>query len=206
MPLISITFRGAELQGKTTALLERAYKFSKLKLLHIYHNIDSIHLNDAASKTEQSALYIRLGGLVENGNQIINYNGDFRTFKTSKLYKKFTDTNLPGNPSPVSAAAGADSNSVEDTRYEPNVDINHLIPIGASRHNTGEIISRDVFKDLHTKGILDFHGELEFELFFTDKVGIITSFDTGTGGIVLKASSTQVNVISYMTLMFEYEE
>ena len=206
MPLISITFRGAELKGKTIALLERAYKFSKLKLLHIYHNIDSIHFDDSVSASEQALLYIRLGGLVENGNQIINYNGDFRTFKTSSLIKKFTSTDLPGNPSPVNAAASAASNSVQDTRYEPSVDINHLIPIGASRHNTGEVISRDVFKDLHTTGILDFHGELEFELFHMNSVGVISSFNASSGGIIVKAASTQTKVISYVTLMFEYEE
>ena len=88
MPLITINLRGAELQGRTTVLLERGYKFSMLKLLHIYHNLDSGNLKDTIEKSEQAQLFVRLGGLIENSKQIINYVGDFSAIKSRPLVSR----------------------------------------------------------------------------------------------------------------------
>ena len=80
MPLITITIKGAELEKPTTILLERPMIFTKLKLAHIYHNIDSINFTkENGDSAQQANLFIRLGGLVDNHKQIINYEGNYTT-------------------------------------------------------------------------------------------------------------------------------
>ena len=224
MPLLTLTIKEEDLQKKTVILLERPYNFTMLKLLHIYHNFDSINLHHSADKSQQVSLFIRLGGLVENSRQIINYVGDYDSYRAVYVPKHYDDngyqlgasttlqsTTAAGIASQVGwAGETIASNNV--TKRVAEVDINHLIPIGASKHNSSEMISRDLFKDLHKSGLLYFNGELEFELFYMNHVGSIVpvtpkagSGDTATGGgAVIGAKSAQH--VSYMTLMFEYEE
>ena len=65
MPLLSITVKGTELALDEVAIkLDRGYEFTELKLLHIYHNIDSKNITGIAgdqgkTATQQSLLFVR---------------------------------------------------------------------------------------------------------------------------------------------------
>ena len=207
MPLLTISIKEEDLQKKTTILLERPYLFRHLKLLHIYHNIDAINFSNSIDKTQQCQLFVRLGGLVENSSQIINYVGDYDSFVTSNT-NQTTNTNEDyqlGNAIATNNAISVASTRVANSeRMIADIEVNHLIPIGASRHSSNELISRDLFKDLHTEGLLKFSGELEFELFYMDHLGSIKPISSSTGGAVVGVQSGQH--VSYLTLMFEYKE
>ena len=212
MPLLTISIKEEDLQKRTIVLLERPYAFTHLKLLHIYHNIDAINLKDApdgsTNNAQQVQLFIRLGGLVENSRQIINYVGDYDSMVSQYIVKKNSDSGyVLGNATvvnnPKSVATTMASNNT--TRRHANIEVNHLIPIGASKHNSSELISRDLFKELHKEGVLNFNGELEFELFFMDYSGAIKPVTADSGGIVINSAAIKQHV-TYLTLMFEYEE
>ena len=209
MPLLTITLKEEDLQKKTIVLLERPYVFTHLKLLHIYHNIDATNFTNSRDKAQQVQLFIRLGGLVENSHQIINYVGDYDSYKVQFEDRHYNSTGIQNNNlilvNDTTAGETVAANSV--TKRHANVDVNHLIPIGASKHNSAELISRDLFKELHKEGVLTFNGELEFELFYLDKSGSIAPVTSTTGGIVIDSSgANNVGHVSYLTLMFEYEE
>ena len=209
MGLLSFTVRGAELQKPTHVLLERPYKFTKLKLLHIYHNIDSINLSAGTSKAggnaaEQVQLFIKLGGLVENAKQIINYVGDYESSVSVPLPNVFSKTDRDYEAKNENSGTPSQTSSVTQ-RTGADININHLIPIGGSRHSSHELISRDVFKTLHEDGVLNFSGELLFQLFFMDRLADIVPFSTTTGGIDVGGVST-TNFRTFITMLFEYEE
>ena len=207
MPILSISLRGTELEDKTLCLLERPYAFSSLKLLHIYHNIDSVHFADSVEKKNQTQLFIRLGGLVENSSQLINYVGDFKTAVRHTIIQKYDKDDFQSGQGTLSTTLTGDDyavNARNTDRYTSQLDINHLIPIGGTRHNTGELISRDSFKSLHDTGVLPFTGELEFELHYMDKNGDINPITSTTGGVVVNSSKGQP--VTFLTLMFEYKE
>lgn len=209
MPILTITLRGTELEKETTLLLERPYKFAKLKLQHIYHNIDSKMLASKVDAEQQVQLFIRLGGLVDSSKQIINYVGDFNTMSANNVNTRYTDTGEQSGQGTLSVISQSDASvqvyQANTNRQEPAVIINHIIPIGASRHDSKEIISRDLFKQLHDgPSPLIFDGELVFSVHYMDHTGAIIPMDTTTGGI--ETDSTKGKHITYMTLIFEYEE
>ena len=72
--------------------------------------------------------------------------------------------------------------------------------------NTHEIISRDVFRTLHKKGILKFNGELKFQLHYMNFDGDILPMNTASGGVVVDAGKTAIQCKSFITMLFEYEE
>jgi len=204
MPLLTISLRGAELQDKTTIKLERGYKFSKLTLQHIYHNIDSKNFKTAANAMNAVQLYIKLGGLIDNHKQVINYIGNYNSSVAHVIPGNYNSNDyvLGGstqvnNPNSVSQARST-------TRIEPDVLINHIIPIGASKCGGTDYISRDLFKKLETHGVLNFNGQIGFELHFMDFVGAIEPITSTTGGIQINPGIGKP--ISQMTLVFEYEE
>ena len=195
MPLLSITLRGAELLAPRTLLLERPYSFSKLKLQHVYHNIDSINFKDTIDKSQAVLLYLKLGGLVDNHRQIISYHGDYSTSVAHQIQHHYdsSDHQLSGDTVAVNSTLST-SRPNSSTRISQNIDVDHLIPIGASKHNSAEIISRDLFKTLHDGGVLEFNGELTVS---------IKPVDTTTKGI-----QTQIKEVplTTLTMVFEYEE
>ena len=209
MPLLSITVKASELAlDEVLIKLERAYKFTELKLLHIYHNIDSANItaNSGKDATQQCLLFIRLGNLIENHKQIINYEGKYQTskFDSQQNINSNDDFQIGQNTLQVGNTNSVSSGTTTD-RYHADVDIFHLIPIGASRFNSHDIISRDVFKSLHKGSILNFTGELKFELHYMDFNGDIVPMNTASGGIVV-GSKGKVKALSFITLLFEYEE
>ena len=209
MPLLSITVKSTELaQDEVAIKLERSYAFSELKLLHIYHNIDSANIiaNSGEDATQQCQLFVRLGGLIENSKQIINYEGLYEAATTKSMPNVYSMDNYQvGGGTQDSNNEFSTSDSANTDRYSADVDIFHLIPIGASRFNTQEIISRDVFKKLHGGGILNFNGELKFAIHYMDSLGDIVPMNTVSGGIVVD-NKGKVKHRSYMTLIFEYQE
>ena len=204
MPLLTISLRGSELQDKTTIKLERGYKFSKLTLQHIYHNIDSKNFKTSENTMNAVQLYIKLGGLVDNHKQIINYIGNFNSSVAHVIPGNYnSDDYVLGGSTQVN-----NPNSVSQprstTRIEPDVLINHIIPIGASKCGGTDYISRDLFKKLETHGVLNFNGQINFELHFMDFSGAIEPITATTGGIQTNPGIGKP--ISQMTLVFEYEE
>jgi len=210
MPLLSISVKALELEKDILIKLDRSYEFTELKLLHVYHNIDSADLN-SRDATQQCQLFIKLGGLIENHKQIINYNGNYHTNRTLTEQKNYSvddyqlgdGTFQVDNINSVTEVANAN-------RTEADIDIHNLIPIGASRHNTAELISRDVFKELHKGGVLNFNGELHFGLHYMNADGDVVQMTSATGGIVTSSSKATAKQgsqhLSYMTLLFSYEE
>ena len=193
MPLLSITVRGAELLKKVHIKLEQNYNFTMLKLLHCYHNIDSHNLSDSVEKLGQALLFCKLGNLVANAGQITNFIGDYNVevaHPTSHVYT-YDSAGTPSLTPPVST-----------TRIEPDLDINHLIPLGGTKNNSTELISRDVFKVLHQNSVLQNNGEIDFELFYINKDAGLSVFDSSSGGIVTASTS---HPVSFLTLLFEYE-
>tara|TARA_B110000208_G_scaffold28563_1_gene37312 strand:- start:1700 stop:2320 length:621 start_codon:yes stop_codon:yes gene_type:complete len=205
MPLLSITLRGTELTNPQILLLERPYNFTKLKLQHIYHNIDSIHFESTADKTNQCLLYLKLGGLVDNHKQIINYSGDYSTSTTHSIQHHYdnADHQLAGDTIAVNDVLSASVGQAQN-RVSQAIDVDHLIPIGATKCDSKEMISRDLFKTLHDGGILNFDGEVTVSLSYMNHLGDIAPITQTTGGIQIK-KNIDVHV-TYFTLVFEYEE
>ena len=190
MPLLSITIRGAELEKKVAIKLEQNYNFTMLKLLHCYHNIDSHNFTDSVEKSAQALIFCKLGNLVANARQITNFIGDYNTESAHVTSHTYTyDVKNVATP------------AVSTTRYEANLDINHLIPLGGTKHNSGELISRDVFKVLHEGSVLHNNGEIDFQLFYVNKSASISPFTSASGGINTSTS----HPISFLTLLFEYQ-
>ena len=212
MPLLSITVKAAELQlDEVRIKLERAYNFTELKLLHIYHNIDSANItaNSGKDATQQALLFVRLGGLVENAKQIINYEGLYETASFSSQHNTYNGDNFQigqGTEKINNPVSVADSSGTTQTRYNADVDIFHLIPIGASRHSTAEIISRDVFKKLHTGSILKFSGELKFQIFYMNHDADIVPMNAASGGFDTVGGGKKSRYKTFITLLFEYSE
>jgi len=204
MPLLTISLRGSELQDKTTIKLERAYKFSKLTLQHIYHNIDSKNFKTSENTMNAVQLYIKLGGLVDNHKQIINYIGNFNSSVAHVVPANYNSNDyvLGGSTQVNNPNSVSQPRSV--TRIEPDVLINHIIPIGASKCGGTDYISRDLFLKLETHGVLNFNSQIGFELFFMDFSGAIENITATTGGI--QSNNGIGKPISQMTLVFEYEE
>lgn len=210
MPLLSISVKGSELQKDIVVKLERSYEFTELKLLHVYHNIDSAHLK-AADATQQCQLFIKLGGLIENHKQIINYTGTYHANRVLQEQKNYSvdDYQLGDGTLQVNNAKSVTvvSNS---NKSEAKIDINNLIPIGASKYNTQELISRDVFKELHKGSVLNFNGELHFGLHYMNASGDIVKMTATTGGIQATVGTAGGGAhsqhMSYMTLLFSYVE
>lgn len=208
MPLLSLTMRGAELEdGVCNINLEKSYKFTELKLLHVYHNIDSSHLtsNSKNDSTNAVLLFIKLGGLVENHKQIENYAGNFETYVAHTQQNIYDKDDFQIGASVSTDNPNSTSSGITTTRFEPDVKFHNLIPIGSSRHGGSDIISRDVFKTLHKGSILDFNGELRFELHFLDSLAELTQMRGSTGGFVTDAKQKD-KFVSFITLLFEYEE
>ena len=212
MPLLSITVKGTELALDEVAIkLDRGYEFTELKLLHIYHNIDSKNItgitgDQGKTSTQQALLFVRLGGLVEGHKQIVNYEGKYKspTFHYQQNIYNDDDYQI-GNGTINEDNAKTQSQVAVSDRYHADVNIFHLIPIGASRYNTHEIISRDVFRTLHKKGILKFNGELKFQLHYMNFDGDILPINTASGGIDVDIKGA-VKCKSFITMLFEYEE
>jgi len=207
MPLLSLTMRAAELSSGTINMkLDRDYKFTSLKLLHVYHNIDSINLADSNDKTQEVLLFIRLGGLIENHKQLINFEGNFESQQQLRMPHIYDNDDFQfGNgtlrtddPTPSVAAA--------NNRFVADVNEFFLIPIGASRFNGHNIVSRDVFKTLHKDGsVLHFNGQLKFEIHYLSHAGGLLPIDSTNGGIFQAAKGKNAHN-TFITLMFEYQE
>jgi len=215
MPLLSISVRGAELASDTLIKLERSYAFTELKLLHVYHNIDSINLVGADSflgddSTEQVLLFVKLGGLVENHAQIINYTGNYHTMRATNFPNVYSEDDYQlGQGSKQINSSFSQSSGNTTITSEADITTDNLIPIGASRHGTAELISRDVFKELHKGGVLDFNGELHFGIHYMNSRGKIVKMTSTTGGIletVTDASGKKQPHITSITLLFSYQE
>jgi len=204
MPLLTISLRGSELQDKTMIKLERGYKFSKLTLQHIYHNIDSKNFKIAANKENAVQLYIKLGGLVDNHKSIINYIGNFNSSVAHVVPGNYNSNDYVLGGSTQVNNPNSVSQERSTTRIEPDILINHIIPIGASKCGGTDYISRDLFKKLETHGVLNFNGQINFELHFMDFAGAIEPITATTGGI--QGNPGIGKPISQMTLVFEYEE
>ncbi len=209
MPLITVTLKQSELIGLTRIKLERPYQFSKISLAHVYHNIDSVNFSKStADPTQQCLLYVKLGGLVDNSKQIINYHGSYTTgsFHRMRPNSEDKDDYQTGNESNVGAAQNAKKLTTPASNYgfQADVNVDHMIPIGASRMSTKELISRDLFKKLHDGGVLYFDGELKFQLFYQNALGVIEPITSDTGGIITSTSAKKH--VTYLTLVFDYEE
>ena len=212
MPLLSISVRGVELASDFKIKLERSYAFTELKLLHVYHNIDSVHFANPDDAKEQVLLFVKLGGLIENHAQIINYTGNYHTMRATHFPNVYSEDNYQlgqGSKNINSSFSQSSGNTVITS--EADITTVNLIPIGASRHNTAELISRDVFKELHKGGVLDFNGELNFGIHYMNHLGNIvkmTGGATGTGGIIETGGTTAhpANHITSITLLFSYQE
>jgi len=204
MPLLTITLRGSELFGPTTVLLERPYDFTKLKLQHVYHNIDSINFATDLDKSNQCLLYIKLQGLVDSHKQLINYSGNYETMIRHPVQGRYdsSDHQLSTDTIAINSILSASKPNSTD-RCTQSISVDHLIPIGASKHNSKEIISRDLYKTLHDGGVLNFSGELTFSLHYMNGGGAIKLMDSTTAGIVTVLKDVH---ISYFTMVFEYEE
>ena len=205
MPLLSLTIKSEELsKDEVSILLEREYDFTELKLLHVYHNIDSTNLTDHNDMTQEVMLFVKLGGLIENHKQIINYTGKYQTISSHIRDNTYTQDDYQiGSTNSVNNANSGSSTST--SRYEADIDIFNMIPIGASRCDGTNIVSRDVFKTLHSGGILHFGGELKFQLHYMNYLGNLVNMTTETGGIsVLTKGKTKH--LSFITLLFSYEE
>lgn len=204
MPLLSITLRGAELLAPRTLLLERPYSFTKLKLQHVYHNIDSINFKDTIDKAQAVLLYLKLGGLVDNHKQIISYHGDYSLAVSHQIQPHYdnSDHQLSGDIVAINSELST-SHAKSSTRITQNVDVDHLVPIGASKHNTAEIISRDLFKTLHDGGVLEFNGELTVSLHYMNGAGSIKPVDETTDGIQTEVKQVPLTTL---TMVFEYDE
>lgn len=211
MPLFSISVKGEELQKDVVVKLERGYEFTELKLLHVYHNIDSqnITANSNNDATQQCQLFIKLGGLIENHSQIINYTGSYDSMRAASEQNSYNSEDYQVGASFSQNNANSVSVAANSANFEADIDTDNLIPIGASRHNTAELISRDVFKDLHKGSVLSFNGELHFGLHYMNSLGVIVKMTAATGGILATASAaaaTSVKHVTSMTLIFSYEE
>jgi len=208
MPILTLTLRGEELKKETIALLERPYKFSKLKLQHVYHNIDSTNFKNSVDKEQQCLLFIKLGGLVDSAKQVINYFGDFSTTETHVVQRRFNKVDSQSGQGTLSSSSASSYDAdykQQSIRREPAIEINHLIPIGPCRHNSKDIVSRDLFKQLHDGDPIHFDGELNFSLFYMDHEGNIKEIDDTTGGIDVPSAKGSKH-ISYLSMVFEYDE
>ena len=203
MPLLTITLKGEELIGSNTILLERPYKFKSVKLAHIYHNIDSINFNQAKDKLQQANLFLRLGGLIDDSHRLINYSGTFKTMKSVPVQKMYSNDDEQLGQGTLNVDRGKTSEPTASIRQEADIDVNHLVPIGASRHNSHELISRDLFKTLHEGSILNFTGELTTQLFYVDRLGNVEGITSSTGPVI---SVLKSQPITFMTLVFDYTE
>ncbi len=206
MPLLSITIKSEELaQDEVSILLEKEYDFTELKLLHVYHNIDSASMTDDSDMTQEVLLFIKLGGLVENHKQIINYTGKYETGSFHTRQSTYTNDDYQIGQGTNSVNNDNSGSTVSTSRYEADIDIFNMIPIGASRCNGKNIVSRDVFKTIHSGGILHFGGELKFSLHYINALGDLTNMTTATGGISVLTKGKSKH-LSFMTLLFSYEE
>ena len=195
MPIITLTLRGNELTHPTRIILERPYNFSKLKLAHIYHNIDALHFTAKGDQATAKSLFIKLGGLCDNSKQVINYTGDYETSVNKPVRASYSGTDETTQEISVPRAS---------TQAEANIILDHIIPIGASKVGSKELISRDLHTILHDGGELNFSGELVFSLFYMNEVGAIEPVSTTTGGIY---STTGKNLpITHLTIVLSYEE
>lgn len=205
MPILTITLKGTELEKTTLLLLERPYNFTKLKLAHIYHNIDAINFKSAADKSNACQLYIKLGGLVDNNKQIINYSGEYGAEASYFVNDRYDNSDYQIGAGISINNINTQTNSRAKIRRQQAIDIDHLIPIGATKCDTKEIISRDLFKVLHDGGNpINFSGELEFTLYYMDATGKVNPVTISTEGI--QTSTTTGIHISYLTMVFDYEE
>ena len=206
MPLLSITIKSEELiQDEVSILLEKEYDFTELKLLHVYHNVDSANLTDASDMTQEVLLFVRLGGLVENHKQIINYTGKYETGSFHTRQSTYTNDDYQIGQGTNSVNNANSGTTVSTSRYEADIDIFNMIPIGASRFSGTNIVSRDVFKTIHSGGILHFGGELKFSLHYINALGNLTNMTSATGG-VSTLTKGKTKHLSFMTLLFSYEE
>ena len=195
MPIITLTLRGNELSHPTRIILERTYNFSKLKLAHIYHNIDAQHFKAKGDQASAKSLFIKLGGLCDNSKQVINYTGDYETSVNKPVRGSYSGTDETTQEVSVPTAS---------TQAEANIFIDHIIPIGASKANSKELISRDLHTILHDGGELNFSGELVFSLYYMNQSGAINPVSTATGGIY---STIGKDIpITHLTMVLSYEE
>ena len=203
MPILSITLRGSELHNKTIVLLDKPYNFQKLKLAHVYHNIDSVHFKTKGDKASQKQLFIRLGGLVDNHAQVINYTGDYETMATSNQRSHYNNADYQTSNSGALVPANNVSVADNTTIHQPNISIDHLIPIGGSKTNNKELVSRDLHVTLHDGGELHFSGELTFELFYMDEGASVNRITSSTGGIY---TTTGKDIpLTFLTMVFHYD-
>jgi len=214
MPLLTLTLRGSELENPNGTIIkfERAYKFSKLKIQHIYHNIDSSHFASVKDQIQAVNLFMKMEGLVDSSRQIINYVGDYTTMKEVPTNKRYSsaDKQFGQGTKKVYTASSTSyfdtfAQGVASERVEHSVDVNHLIPIGPSRHNdNGAVISRDLMKDIHDGEDLAFDGEFTLQLFYINHLGSVVPITNDTGGI--QTSALKKLPVTFMTLVLEYVE
>jgi len=205
MPILTITVRGNELVGETRIKLERAYKFSKLKLQHIYHNIDAGHFTGKADKAGARLLFIKLNGMTDGGRNVINYSGDYTASITRALPTKYSNAEYQEGVGTLATGQSTSTTDKTTLRVSQDIAIDHLIPIGATHVSSKEITSRDLFKVIHEGAQpLQFNGEIRFELHYLNSNAVISPISSDTGGV--QASESKGIPVSFMTMVFDYEE
>jgi len=205
MPILTITVKGSELYGATKILLERPYKFTKLQLKHLYHNIDAGKFTAKVDKAGGRLLFVRLGNMTDGSRNVINYSGNYRTPQANVVPRNYNNADFQEGQGTLDISQTS-AQASSTTRISQSIDIDHLIPIGATHKNSAEITSRDLFAMLHEgQQPLNFNGELELEVFAMLADGSMNALNaTNTGGLV--TDSTKGKPVSFMTLVFQYEE
>ncbi len=202
MPTLSITVRASELLGEQKILLERPYKFTKLVLKHIYHNIDAGGFAGKEDKAAARLLYLRMTGLT-NSKNVINYTGDYSVAVQSDMPARYSNADFQEGQGTV----GVSQTSTDTTtkRARQDISIDHLLPLGPTKVSSKDMTSRDLLLTLHHGGApLVFDGELGIELHYLDFKAAIVPITETSGGI--QQSISKGVPVSFMTIVFEYEE
>jgi len=167
MPILTISLKGKELVGRKTIILKEALNVHHFKLLHIHHNISSKTFTD------------RTGVISPAQNT-----------KAQRLfYVDFNFMNL--------GDVSYNIQNEETNGYVTNHSLN-LINLGLTSHSSGgEIMSRDLYKQLASKA-REIPRDLKYQLFFKDAYGEIQEL-TATD---LTVSGAEVNFIDFV---FEYD-
>ena len=197
MPLFSVTIRASEL-SKTKIKLEDDFTFESLKLLHCYHNIDSTNLADSTEKTGEVMLYARLGNLTDGAN-LVSFSGDYATPKSFKVQGSYQYDEYKEGQSGSGVAS-----VVTNTGVHGDIKVDHLIPLGASRCNSQNIVTRDLMKTIHDGGIRNWNGEIDWELLYMNKNADIVQLSNTAAVGGLNTSGTGSSK-SFLTLIFEYK-
>jgi len=144
MPILNIVVKGNELNVKTNIRTERPIKLTFLKLVHVFHNLDSKALS-GIDNTQQRLLFVKMGNLLNSDKNTLTYIGDW-----NEMSKKNT-----GN------------------MYDVSYDYIHGFCIGTTKHsNAGEVVSKELFQIVYEDTTpLVWDGQFDLQVFYLDKEG-----------------------------------